>query len=161
MNSINGKHLVSLNHRFLLLGVSLLVAKSAMACEPVVPFMQVMVPALALSGSILVLIVAVVLKSVLFAIFERRLPRLRAAWRMFLGNVLTSFVGLTIGVAIDSQISNLYFRLYFRPSILLSDRPMPHHPFHKTTRRILHSKHIRALHVLQRPPLHPLQLRIS
>ena len=67
----------------------------------------------------------------------------------------------TVGVAIDSQIFNLYFRLYFRPSILLSHRPMPHHPFHKTTRRILHSKHIRALHVLQRPPLHPLQLRIS
>jgi hypothetical protein len=72
------------------------------ACEPVVPFMQVMAPALALSGSMLVLAVAVVLKSALFAVFERRLPRLRAAWRMFLGNVLTSFVGLLVAVMIAS-----------------------------------------------------------
>ena len=49
------------SQRAVVLGVSLLIANPAMACEPVVPFMQVMVPALALSGSILVLIVAVVL----------------------------------------------------------------------------------------------------
>jgi hypothetical protein len=80
-----------------------LVANPALACEPVVPFMQVMVPALALSGSILVLLTAVVLKSVLFAVFERRLSRLHAAWRMFLGNVLTSFVGLLVAVMIASS----------------------------------------------------------
>jgi hypothetical protein len=62
-----------------------------------------MMPALALSGSILVLAMAVVVKSVLFAIFERRLPRLRAAWWMFLGNVLTSFVGLLAAVMIASS----------------------------------------------------------
>ena len=84
----------------LLVGVSVFVANPALACEPVVPFMQVMVPALALSGSILVLAMAVVLKSVLFAVFERQLPRLSAAWRMFLGNVLTSFVGLLVAVMI-------------------------------------------------------------
>ena len=80
-----------------------LAAKPTLACEPVVPFMQVMVPALALSGSILVLTAAVVLKSVLFALFEPRLPRLRAAWRMLLGNVLTSFVGLLVAVMIASS----------------------------------------------------------
>ncbi len=74
----------------------------ALACEPVVPFMQVMVPTLALSGSILVLALAVVVKSALFAVFERRLPRLRAAWRMFLGNVLTSCVGLLVAAMIAS-----------------------------------------------------------
>ena len=89
----------------LLVGVSVFAANPALACEPVVPFMQVMVPALALSGSILVLAMAVVLKSVLFAVFERRLPRLRAAWRMFLGNVLTSFVGLLVAVMIASAPS--------------------------------------------------------
>jgi len=78
------------------------IAKPTLACEPVVPFMQVMVPALALSGSILVLVAAVVLKSVLFALFEQRLPCLHAAWRMLLGNVLTSFVGLVIAVMIAS-----------------------------------------------------------
>src|SRR5580692_4741705 len=77
-------------------------AKPTLACEPVVPFMQVMVPTIALSGSMLVLAAAVVLKSVLFAVFERRLPRVRAAWRMFLGNVLTSFVGLLVAAMIAS-----------------------------------------------------------
>ena len=89
-------------HVLLLLAVSIPFAKPALACEPVVPFMQVMVPALALSGSILVLAMAVVVKSVLFAIFERGLPRLHAVWRMFLGNVLTSLVGLLVAVMIAS-----------------------------------------------------------
>jgi hypothetical protein len=89
-------------YRLLVLSTALIVASPALACEPVVPFMQVMAPALALTGSILVLVVAVVVKSALFAVFERRLPRLRAAWRMFLGNVLTSLVGLLVGAMIAS-----------------------------------------------------------
>jgi hypothetical protein len=91
------------SHWFLLLGISILIASPAFACEPVVPFMQVMVPALALSGSMLVLAMAVIVKSTLFAFFERRLQRLRAAWRMFLGNVLTSFIGLLVAVMIASS----------------------------------------------------------
>ena len=90
------------NYRVLVLAVPLIVASPALACEPVVPFMQVMAPALALSGSVLVLAVAVLAKSVLFAVFERRLPHLRAVWLMFLGNVLTSFVGLLVAVMIAS-----------------------------------------------------------
>ncbi len=74
----------------------------ALACEPVIPFMQVMAPALALSGSVLVLAAAVLLKSVLFAVFERRISRGQAAWRMFLGNVLTSLVGALVGAMIAS-----------------------------------------------------------
>src|SRR5215470_5836582 len=93
------------SQRLLLVAVLILVTTPAFACEPVVPFLQVMMPALALSGSILVLTTAVVLKSVLFAVFERRLPRLRAAWRMFLGNVLTSFVGLLVAMMIASAPS--------------------------------------------------------
>jgi hypothetical protein len=80
-------------------------AKPTLACEPVVPFMQVMVPTIALSGSMLVLAAAVLLKSVLFAIFERRLPRLLGAWRMFLGNILTSVIGLFVAVMIASAPS--------------------------------------------------------
>jgi hypothetical protein len=64
--------------------------------------MQVMVPAFALSRSILVLVAAVIVKSGLFALFERGLPRIAAAWRMFLGNVLTSFIGLLVAVMIAS-----------------------------------------------------------
>jgi hypothetical protein len=90
-------------YRLLVLAGSILMAKPVLGCEPVVPFMQVIVPALALSSSIVVLIMAVVLKSVLFALFERQLPRLQAAWRMFLGNVLTSFVGLVVAVMIASS----------------------------------------------------------
>jgi hypothetical protein len=86
----------------LALAAPLILASPASACEPVVPFMQVMEPALALSGSILVLAVAVVVKSALFAVFERRLTPLRATWRMFLGNVLTSFVGLLVAVMMAS-----------------------------------------------------------
>jgi hypothetical protein len=95
------------NRRFQLLVLMLIAftAKPTLACEPVVPFMQVMVPTIALSGSMLVLAAAVVLKSVLFAFFERRLPRVRAAWRMFLGNILTSFVGLLVAVMIASAPS--------------------------------------------------------
>lgn len=89
-------------YRFLALAVPWISATPVLACEPVVPFMQVMVPALALSGSLLVLALAVVAKSALFIVFERRLPRLRAAWRMFLGNVLTSFVGLLVTLMIAS-----------------------------------------------------------
>jgi len=86
----------------LALGLLLIVSGPAFGCEPVVPFLQVMVPALALSKSILVLALAVLAKSALFAIFERRLPPLLAAWRMFLGNVLTSFIGLLVATMIAS-----------------------------------------------------------
>jgi hypothetical protein len=87
---------------FLVPAVMLFAGSRALACEPVIPFMQVMAPALALSGSVLVLAGAVALKSVLFAVFERRLSRVQAAWRMFLGNVLTSFVGALVGAMIAS-----------------------------------------------------------
>jgi len=87
----------------LVLGLSLVATNRAWACEPVVPFVQVMVPTLALSGSVLVLLAAVLIKSALFALFEKRLPHLRAAVRMFLGNVLTSFVGLLVAVMIASS----------------------------------------------------------
>jgi len=96
-------------HRLFLIAVSVLVATPASACEPVVPFMQVMVPAQALSGSILVLTIAVLIKSALFAVFERRLPPVRAAWRMFLGNVLTSFVGLVVAVMIATSLVSWLF----------------------------------------------------
>lgn len=87
--------------RFLVLTVPLMAVSPALACEPVLPFIQVVAP-IALSGSFLVLAVTVIVKSVLFAVFERRLPRLRAAWRMFLGNVLTSFVGMLVAGMIGS-----------------------------------------------------------
>ena len=91
-------------YRFLVLAGSLGITSPALACEPVLPFIQVMAPAIALSGSILVLVVAVVVKSALFAIFERRLPRIQAAWRMFIGNVVTSCVGWIVAGMIGNGI---------------------------------------------------------
>jgi hypothetical protein len=82
------------------LAILLIITSPALACEPVVPFMQAMVPTIALSRSILVLAIAVIVKSALFAVFEQRLPRLVAAWRMFLGNVLTSFIGILVATMI-------------------------------------------------------------
>jgi len=93
---------MTISHFSTLPAAPLFAGNPALFCEPVIPFMQVMVPALALYGSGLVLVAAVVLKSALFAIFERRLSRVQAAWRMFLGNVLTSFVGALVGAMIAS-----------------------------------------------------------
>ncbi|PYX32220.1 MAG: hypothetical protein DMG77_04100 [Acidobacteria bacterium] len=74
-------------HRVLAFVAPLIVVSPAFTCEPVVPFLPVMVPALALSGSIVVLVLAVVVKSALFAIFERRLlvsaPRGECSWAMY------------------------------------------------------------------------------
>lgn len=88
------------DRRLIALIALLAVPLPARACEPVVPFMQVVAPTLALSGSLLMLALAVVVKSVLFAAFEPSLPRLQAAWRMLLGNVLTSIVGLLVAAMI-------------------------------------------------------------
>lgn len=88
--------------RILLLAVVVVLSCRAQACEPVLPFIQAAAPMLALAGSIYVLGGAVLLKSVLFTFFERGLPRLRAAWLMFLGNILTSFVGLFVAALIGS-----------------------------------------------------------
>jgi hypothetical protein len=74
----------------------------AYACEPIVPFMMAVAPTVALAGSIVVLAAAVIVKSALFAFFERRLPRVRAAWRMFVGNLLTSSVGLLVAAMIGN-----------------------------------------------------------
>lgn len=90
---------------YLLVPAIVLIAVSrAHACEPVLPFIQAVAPMLALAGSLLVLAGAVIVKSVLFTVFERRLPRFRAAWRMFLGNLLTSFVGLLVAAMIGSGL---------------------------------------------------------
>lgn len=93
---------MTLRYPVLVATVPLFVVIRAHACEPVVPFIQSVAPLLALSGSILTLVGAVVVKSALFTFFEPRLPRPRAAWRMFVGNVLTSFVGLVVAAMIGS-----------------------------------------------------------
>ena len=77
-------------------------ARQSLACEPVIPFIQVVAPALALSGSIAALGAAVLLKSMLFALFEKRILFFRGALFMFLGNIVTSFIGLIAAAMIGS-----------------------------------------------------------
>lgn len=86
----------------IILLTTLLFGSKAYACEPVLPFVQAVEPTIALSSCVLVLIIAVVFKSALFSVFERRLSLIRAAWRMFLGNILTSFVGVLVAVMIGN-----------------------------------------------------------
>ena len=88
--------------RLLVISALILFARPLAACEPVLPFMQVMIPAATLSGSFLVLVAAIALKAVLFASFEQELPRFQAAWLMVIGNILTSFIGLLVAVLIAS-----------------------------------------------------------
>jgi hypothetical protein len=55
-----------------------------------------------MSGSLFALSAAILLKSVVFAIFEGRIPRMRAALFMLLANVLTSFIGLIAAAMLGS-----------------------------------------------------------
>src|SRR5512142_352997 len=102
-----------MSRTYRLFALATLVAGStgAYACEPVLPLMQAMQPALALSRSFAALALAVVVKSMLFAIFERRISPVRAAWRMLLGNVLTSFVGVLVAAMIASGAAAWTFGL--------------------------------------------------
>jgi hypothetical protein len=86
----------------IILLATLLLGSKAHACEPVLPFVQAVEPTIALSSSVLVLLIAVAFKSVLFSVFERRLSLIRSAWRMFLGSILTSFVGVLVAVMIGN-----------------------------------------------------------
>lgn len=89
------------SHRILLAAVLLTPAIPAQACEPVIPFIHAVAP-FTLAGSFFVLLVAVLGKSVLFPFFERRLSPIRAGGFMFLGNILTSFIGILVAAMIGS-----------------------------------------------------------
>lgn len=65
----------------------------ATACEPVLPFLRVAGGAATLSGSLVVLAVAVTVKCFLFGAFQKRLSFMRGATFMFLGNILTTIIG--------------------------------------------------------------------
>jgi hypothetical protein len=65
--------------------------------------MQAMMP-WSLVGSGTVLLAVVLLKSALFAVFEKRLPRIRAALVMFLGNIVSSVVGVIAAGIIGSAV---------------------------------------------------------
>ena len=74
--------------------VSILIAMPASACEPIVPMMYVIGGPLIVTKSLAILIAAVVVKCALFALFQKQINRGWAALFMFLGNILTTIVGV-------------------------------------------------------------------
>jgi hypothetical protein len=74
----------------------------ASACEPVVPFMQVVGGPGLMMRSLIVLIGAIVLKCVAFAMFQKRISFLRAVLYMFVGNLVTTVIGVIAGAMIGS-----------------------------------------------------------
>ncbi len=75
---------------------------SASACEPVLPFMQVVGGPAALISPTLMLIGAVVIKCVVFAAFQKKISFLHSALFMLAGNAITSVIGLIAGALISS-----------------------------------------------------------
>jgi hypothetical protein len=79
-----------------------LCALSTVACEPIIPFMQVVGGPAIVTGSAIALVIAVALKSLLFAMLQKRLSYVRAVLLMIGGNVITTFVGLIVAAMMGS-----------------------------------------------------------
>ena len=73
---------------------SLLIAAPAWACEPIFPMMHVIGGPLFVTGSLQILAAAILVKCVLFALFQKQIGRGWAALFMFAGNILTTVVGV-------------------------------------------------------------------
>jgi hypothetical protein len=87
----------------MLAAVTLLGAPTALnACEPIVPFFQVVAGPAALTHSLVVLVWAVLLKSLAFARWQKKITPLRAFMFMFIGNLLTTVIGFVAGAMIGS-----------------------------------------------------------
>lgn len=95
-----------------LLAGSAAFASPARACEPILPLMLALLPTVNLMNATrlggAVLLAAVMLKSALFAAFERRLTVFQAALFMLIGNILTSAVGLLAAGILASGILWLF-----------------------------------------------------
>lgn len=89
-------------YRLSVAGIALAAAPAVYACEPILPFMQVVGGPALLTHSWIVLGAAVLGKSLLFAVLEKRLPAAKAVLLMVAGNVLTTFVGLLAAAMIGS-----------------------------------------------------------
>ena len=77
-------------------------ASTTSACEPILPFMKVVGGPGVLTGSWVILAVAVALKSAIFAVSQKRLSFGRGALLMLVGNVLTTIIGAVAAAMIGS-----------------------------------------------------------
>jgi hypothetical protein len=78
---------------------------SAVACEPIVPFVKTVVGPSVLTIALVVLGVVVLLKSAVFARFQNKLSFSKALLWMLGANVLTSIVGLTAPAMVGSGLA--------------------------------------------------------
>jgi len=74
----------------------LLTTRISYACEPILPLAQVVGGPGYLLFSFWALLVAVVLKSILFCQLQHDLPKVRAAWYMVLGNAISTVIGVAV-----------------------------------------------------------------
>lgn len=81
-----------------------LCAWPAVACEPIVPFFRAAGGPAALGGSTVALVLAVAVKCVVFAALQKRLSFARGALFMFIGNVLTTFIGALAAALVASSL---------------------------------------------------------
>jgi hypothetical protein len=75
---------------------------TAQACEPIIPFMQVVAGPGFLTQSLLVLMFVVLVKSLAFAKWQKNIGPFRAFVFMVIGNVLTTVIGFVAAAMIGS-----------------------------------------------------------
>jgi hypothetical protein len=78
-------------------------AADVSACEPVIPFIMTVGGPILMTQSALVLLLAIAMKCVLFARFQTSLTFGRAAGYMFVGNILTTFIGAIAATMIGAS----------------------------------------------------------
>ncbi len=81
-------------YSMILLAASICLSVPLSACEPVLPFMYVVGGPGVITKSIAVLALAVAVKSILFALFQKKLSFARGVLFMLNGNVVSSLVGV-------------------------------------------------------------------
>lgn len=97
----------------------------AWACEPIIPFMMSVGGPVFLTKSAIVLVIAILLKCILFAFFQKVLPRGSAAVYMLVGNILTTFVGALVAVMMGSSGALILGLLVVFPLCWLPARRVP------------------------------------
>lgn len=77
-------------------------APNASACEPILPFMEVVGGPAMLTGSWIILLAVVALKAVIFSASQKQLSFGRGILLMVVGNVLTTLIGVIAAAMIGS-----------------------------------------------------------
>jgi hypothetical protein len=77
-------------------------SETARACEPILPFIKVVGGPGIITSSVIILLAAVALKSIVFSLLQKRLSFVRALLLMLAGNVLTTIIGFIAAAMIGN-----------------------------------------------------------